>query len=82
MARKGPLEALGVELLQPPLPTIPERGGINRWRAWMSWDAALRELRRALEGVELARPRRDYDVSQFPIRYLEYIPFTENHRIE
>ena len=61
----GPLEALGVELLQPPLPTIPERGGINMWRKWFSRDDALRELRRALARVERLRSNGELDVSWF-----------------
>ena len=48
----GPLEVLGIELLLPPLPTIPERGGINMWRFWFSRDEALIELRQALDRVE------------------------------
>ena len=61
----GPLEALGIELLQPPLPTIPERGGINMWREWFSRDDALTELRQALARVERLRPRRELDVSWY-----------------
>ena len=60
----GPLEALQLELLQPPLPTIPEQGGINTWRVWFSRDEALKELRHALDRVEYLRPRRMLDISK------------------
>ena len=59
----GPLEALGVDLLQHPLPTIPERGGIQMWRKWFARDNALRDLRQYLSRVELLRSAGDWKVS-------------------
>ena len=61
----GLLEALCIELLQPPLPTIPERGGINMWRKWFSRDDALRDLRQDLSRVERLRFNGNLDVSYF-----------------
>ena len=58
----GPLEALGVDLLQHPLPTIPERGGIQMWRKWFARDNALRDLRQYLSRVELLRSAGDWKV--------------------
>ena len=61
----GPLEALSVDLLQPPLPTIPERGRIQMWRRWFTREDALRDLRQDLSRVERLRSNGELDVSYF-----------------
>ena len=61
----GPLEALSVDLLQHPLPTIPERGGIQMWRRWFARDDALRDLRQYLSRVERLRSNGNLEVSYF-----------------
>ena len=61
----GPLEALSVDLLQHPLLTIPERGGIQMWRRWFARDDALRDLRQYLSRVERLRSNGNLEVSYF-----------------
>ena len=64
----GPLEAMSINLLQLPLPNIPERGWVTVWKRWLVPKVAVTELRRALDQVERWRPARRHDVSYFTLK--------------